>query len=120
MNEGHGTIPLSPYYFWPRKDACEELKVMLDRKPWISNKHTVGLLNQSAHIINLWQHTTGTFNYPIQTALGPSSVVSRSECRIGPSFKTMFTPREVFAIVRGEDSRRNVVQESHPQKGSTM
>ncbi|GFZ09047.1 ribosomal protein PSRP-3/Ycf65 [Actinidia rufa] len=32
MIPGRGTIPLSPYYFWPRKDALEELKVMLETK----------------------------------------------------------------------------------------
>jgi 30S ribosomal protein 3 len=39
---GHGTIPLSPYFFWPRKDAWEQLK-------------TIILLNQATDIINLWQ-----------------------------------------------------------------
>ncbi|KAL0334619.1 UNVERIFIED_CONTAM: 30S ribosomal protein 3, chloroplastic [Sesamum radiatum] len=56
---GHGTIPLSPYYFWPRKDAWEELKVMLESKPWISNKQMVVLLNQATDIINLWQQSGG-------------------------------------------------------------
>ncbi|XP_075475872.1 small ribosomal subunit protein cS23-like [Primulina tabacum] len=54
---GHGTIPLSPYYFWPRKDAWEELKVMLESKPWISKKQTVVLLNQATDIITLWQQS---------------------------------------------------------------
>lgn len=26
---GHGTIPSSPYHFWPRKDPWEELKATL-------------------------------------------------------------------------------------------
>lgn len=52
---GHGTIPLSPYYFWPRKDAWEELKAKLDSKGWISRKRTIILLNQATDIINLWQ-----------------------------------------------------------------
>ncbi|PHT83215.1 30S ribosomal protein 3, chloroplastic [Capsicum annuum] len=56
---GHGTIPLSPYYFWPRKDAWEELKVMLESKDWISEKQTVILLNQATDIINLWQQSGG-------------------------------------------------------------
>ncbi|KAL1815414.1 hypothetical protein DCAR_0519670 [Daucus carota subsp. sativus] len=56
---GHGSIPLSPYYFWPRKDAWEELKVMLERKPWISQKEVVILLNQATDIINLWQQSGG-------------------------------------------------------------
>ncbi|KAG9140402.1 hypothetical protein Leryth_018529 [Lithospermum erythrorhizon] len=56
---GQGTIPLSPYYFWPRKDAWEELKVMLESKPWISHGKMVNLLNQATEIINLWQEGGG-------------------------------------------------------------
>ncbi|KAG6410330.1 hypothetical protein SASPL_128388 [Salvia splendens] len=44
---GHGTIPLSPYFFWPRKDACEELKATLQSKPWISHNNIIILLHQS-------------------------------------------------------------------------
>ncbi|KAK3008727.1 hypothetical protein RJ639_013130 [Escallonia herrerae] len=56
---GHGTIPLSPYYFWPRKDAWEELKTTLESKPWISQKKMIILLNQATDIINLWQQSGG-------------------------------------------------------------
>ncbi|KAJ0243582.1 hypothetical protein HA466_0196160 [Hirschfeldia incana] len=56
---GFGTIPLSPYYFWPRKDAWEELKALLESKPWISELHRVSLLNQATDIINLWQSSGG-------------------------------------------------------------
>lgn len=56
---GHGTIPVTPYYFWPRKDAWEELKLMMQTKPWISDKQMVTLLNQATDIINLWQQTGG-------------------------------------------------------------
>ncbi|KAK4602169.1 hypothetical protein RGQ29_011286 [Quercus rubra] len=59
MIPGHGTIPLSPYYFWPRKDAWEELKVLLESKPWISQKQIIILLNQATDIINLWQQSGG-------------------------------------------------------------
>ncbi|WOL11032.1 hypothetical protein Cni_G19793 [Canna indica] len=30
---GHDTIPLCPYYFWPCKEAWEELKSKIDEKP---------------------------------------------------------------------------------------
>ncbi|XP_010551278.1 PREDICTED: 30S ribosomal protein 3-1, chloroplastic [Tarenaya hassleriana] len=56
---GHGTIPLSPYFFWPRKDAWEELKSTLESKPWISQKKMIILLNQATDIINLWQQSGG-------------------------------------------------------------
>ncbi|XP_044488565.1 30S ribosomal protein 3-1, chloroplastic-like [Mangifera indica] len=56
---GHGTIPLSPYFFWPRKDAWEELKATLESKPWISQKSMIILLNQATDIINLWQQSGG-------------------------------------------------------------
>ncbi|XP_054806453.1 30S ribosomal protein 3, chloroplastic-like [Prosopis cineraria] len=59
MIPGHGSIPLSPYYFWPRKDAWEELKELLESKPWISQKQMIILLNQATDIINLWQQSGG-------------------------------------------------------------
>ncbi|XP_057765768.1 30S ribosomal protein 3, chloroplastic [Salvia miltiorrhiza] len=59
---GHGTVPLSPYFFWPRKDAWEELKATLENKPWISQKKMIILLNQATDIINLWQQSGGNLS----------------------------------------------------------
>lgn len=53
-----GFVPLSPYYFWPRKDAWEELRTKLESKSWISKKRTIILLNQATDITNLWQQTS--------------------------------------------------------------
>ena len=30
--------PLTEYYFWPTKDAWEELKAALEAKPWVSER----------------------------------------------------------------------------------
>lgn len=60
--QGHGSAPLSPYYFWPRKDAWEELKTTLENKPWISQKKMIILLNQATDIINLWQQSGGNLS----------------------------------------------------------
>ncbi|KAL5216483.1 hypothetical protein ABZP36_007884 [Zizania latifolia] len=59
---GYGSIPLSPYYFWPRKDAWEELRAKLEEKEWISQKQMIILLNQATDIINLWQQGGGSFS----------------------------------------------------------
>ncbi|KAE8667617.1 30S ribosomal protein 3 [Hibiscus syriacus] len=59
---GDGTVPLSPYFFWPRKDAWEELKATLESKPWISQKKMIILLNQATDIINLWQQSGGNLS----------------------------------------------------------
>ncbi|KAJ4843153.1 hypothetical protein Tsubulata_018580 [Turnera subulata] len=59
MIPGVGTVPLSPYFFWPRKDAWEELKTTLESKPWISQKTMIIILNQATDIINLWQQSGG-------------------------------------------------------------
>ncbi|KAL8484787.1 hypothetical protein ACS0TY_027184 [Phlomoides rotata] len=50
---GRGIIPVSLYYFWPKKDAWEELKVTLETKHWISYKHMVTLLNHASEIIRV-------------------------------------------------------------------
>lgn len=53
---GHGTIPVTPYYFWPMDDAWDGLHAQL-RRPWIPKKRRVQLLNQATDLINLWQQT---------------------------------------------------------------
>ncbi|CAN4124785.1 unnamed protein product [Withania somnifera] len=58
----HGSVPLSPYFFWPRKDAWEELKTTLENKPWVSQKQMIILLNQATDIINLWQQSGGNLS----------------------------------------------------------
>ncbi|KAJ4842987.1 hypothetical protein Tsubulata_046707 [Turnera subulata] len=57
----YGTIPLSPYYFWPREDAWEQLKLLLESKPWISQNQVHILLNQATDIILLWQERNENF-----------------------------------------------------------
>ncbi|XP_039025533.1 30S ribosomal protein 3-1, chloroplastic-like [Hibiscus syriacus] len=59
---GHGIVPLSPYFFWPRKDAWEDLKATLESKPWISQKKIIILLNQATDIINVWQQSGGNLS----------------------------------------------------------
>jgi len=50
-----GSAPLTEYWFWPRKDAWDEVKTALEVRPWISEKDRVSILNRLTEVIIFWQ-----------------------------------------------------------------
>nr|YP_009503349.1 putative ribosomal protein 3 [Euglena clara]AXA45496.1 putative ribosomal protein 3 [Euglena clara] len=52
---GVKTTPLTEYFFWPQKDAWEEMKNYLEDKPWVTQADSIFLLNQITEVINCWQ-----------------------------------------------------------------
>lgn len=47
--------PLTEYFFWPKKDAWELMKVYLEKTTWISQIDSISLLNKITEVINFWQ-----------------------------------------------------------------
>lgn len=47
--------PLTKYYYWPQRDAWEDIRIFIDSEKWISNLESVSLLNQITEVINYWQ-----------------------------------------------------------------
>jgi len=45
---------LTPYYFWPRTEAWEQLKLELDSKLWISQEEKVQILKTASDVMKYW------------------------------------------------------------------
>ena len=50
-------IPLTEYFFWPKGDTWEQIRVELATKPWILKKEKAQLLNTTATIMKQWQNS---------------------------------------------------------------
>lgn len=48
-------LPVTEYFFWPRSDAWDEMRICLKSKSWISANDLVFILNQLTEVINFWQ-----------------------------------------------------------------
>lgn len=52
---GERSTPITEFFFWPKTDAWEELRLDLERRSWISESESIVLLNQVTEVINFWQ-----------------------------------------------------------------
>jgi 30S ribosomal protein 3 len=55
-------IPLTDFYFWPQKDAWEDMKIYFESLSWISQEEAVILLNEITEVINCWQNKDANVN----------------------------------------------------------
>ena len=46
---------LTPYYFWPKTEAWEQLKQELAFKPWLKKEEKIRILNSAAEVMNFWK-----------------------------------------------------------------
>ena len=45
---------LTPYYFWPKTEAWEQLKLELDSKLWLSQEEKIRILKITGDVMNYW------------------------------------------------------------------
>jgi|TARA_B110000971_G_scaffold34746_1_gene32577 30S ribosomal protein 3 len=45
---------LTPYYFWPRTEAWEQLQLELDSKLWLTQADKVAILKTTGHVMDYW------------------------------------------------------------------
>ena len=46
--------PLTTYYFWPKTEAWEQLKLEVDSKLWITKKEKEKILQTTGDVIKYW------------------------------------------------------------------
>ena len=45
---------LTPYYFWPKTDAWEQLKLELDSKSWLTEEEKIHVLQTISNVMQYW------------------------------------------------------------------
>ena len=54
--------PITNYYFWPKTEAWEQLKLELGFKPWLKDEEKIKVLNFAAEIMVFWRAHRNTAN----------------------------------------------------------
>ena len=54
--------PLTPYFFWPRTRAWDQLNDALTAATWIGKEEKVATLNLASTVINNWQNDQTELN----------------------------------------------------------
>jgi 30S ribosomal protein 3 len=54
----NNTIPLTNYYFWPRSDVWEQIRLEINSKNWITEQDKINILNNVTKILNSWSKNT--------------------------------------------------------------
>ena len=49
------SYPLTRYYFWPKTNAWDQLKMELDSKLWLADEDKIKMLNLVTEIMNAWK-----------------------------------------------------------------
>ena len=45
---------LTPYYFWPKTEAWEQLKLELDSKLWLTKEEKLKILKTAGDVMDYW------------------------------------------------------------------
>jgi len=45
---------LTPYYFWPKSEAWEQLKLELDSKLWLAEPEKLKILKATGNVMKYW------------------------------------------------------------------
>jgi 30S ribosomal protein 3 len=54
---------LTPYYFWPKTEACEQLKLELDSKFWLTKDEKIKILKMASDVMNYWLSSRDNRNF---------------------------------------------------------
>ena len=62
---GQRCIPLTNYYFWPRNDAWELIRLEINSKIWIADADKISILNQITQILNNWNKNAKNLKFDV-------------------------------------------------------
>mgnify|MGYP001375632405 CR=1 FL=1 len=48
------TLPITSYYFWPKTEAWEQLKLELNSKTWLTQEEKIRILKITRDVMEYW------------------------------------------------------------------